>query len=590
MKNLKYFPYERNRYFYGKLLTVDDFESEQKYMNDKRRLINRFMHGCGVVCGLNVIPVGDDAVSVEAGMALDFAGREIIVDEPVTRRLTEIEGFFEDAGGGETGSYLYLCIEYAEYDRSPAYSVAGNAGGEGHADGQMQYNRVAEGYRIYLTGQEPERGNSGSLAYYEEWKTLYWGNGIRISQVFPRYAESGSEFDARIVVENMGQKQPFSFHYELILDGMKKDKKQWVRVEFDEEAHERARRYEIPLTLEAGTAENICGRARLSEGTFYLKVGKTPIEADVSMESTVEIAAEPVQARINRRYFAGAMREVKNETYHQSIYLAKISLFRAGATAVIDDVEEMPFGQYICSDVLSGIRELAAAQEQRYLVRRMEKSRLEQNERRTSERPPDIPTTAFGTEVIELGIGGIAGQCFFTGPIVHGFGPGEVSVTCGISDNASKPAALFYGEPDVFCDDKREVSAKVAVKANISDGTFVIGIRLMEPAEASRVTLFWTAVCGRREQEGKEERTLFLKPDMVYLKLREDYRFEPVFTGVDDRRVIWSVKELEGGSIDENGVYTAPSIPGIYEICAQSAAYPGLFASAFAVVRNIGME
>ena len=76
MKNLKYFPCERNRYFYGKLLGVEDFELEQKYMNDKRRLINRFMHGCGVVCGLNVIPVGPDAVSVEAGLALDFAGRE----------------------------------------------------------------------------------------------------------------------------------------------------------------------------------------------------------------------------------------------------------------------------------------------------------------------------------------------------------------------------------------------------------------------------------------------------------------------------------------------------------------------------------
>lgn len=592
MKNLKYFPYERNRYFYGKLLSVEDFESEQKYMNDKRRLINRFMHGCGVVCGLNVVAAGDDAVSVEAGMALDFAGREIIVDEPVTNKLSEIEGFYNDADDGENNSYLYLCIEYAEYEKNPVYSVAGSGSGaskDSYAGEQMQYNRIAEGYHIYLTGQEPERGNSGSLAYYEEWKTLYWGNGIRISQVFPRYAESGSEFDARIVVENMGQKQPFSFHYELVLDGMKKDKKQWMRVEFDEEKYERARRYEIPFTFETGNAEGICGRARLSEGSFFLNVGGNPVEAQVSVESTVEIVAGSVQEQINRHYFAGAMREIKNETYHQSIYLAKISLFRAGSTVVIDDVEEMPFGQYICSDVLSGIRELAAAQEQRYLVRRMEKNSSVQEKSKAPERTPDIPTTAFGTEVIELGIGGIAGQCFFTGPIVHGFGPGEVSVTCGIADNASKPAALCYGEPGIFEDDGREaeVSARVAVKANIQDGTFVIGIRLTEPTAANRVTLFWTAVCGRRETEGREGRTLFLKPDMVYLKLREDYCFEPVFTGVNDRRLIWSVTELEGGSIDENGMYTAPSLPGIYEIAAKSVAHPELTATAFAVVRNI---
>ena len=42
MKNMKYFPFERNKYFYGKLLTVDDFETEQRYMNDKRRVLNRF--------------------------------------------------------------------------------------------------------------------------------------------------------------------------------------------------------------------------------------------------------------------------------------------------------------------------------------------------------------------------------------------------------------------------------------------------------------------------------------------------------------------------------------------------------------------
>ncbi len=74
---------------------------------------------------------------------------------------------------------------------------------------------------------------------------------------------------------------------------------------------------------------------------------------------------------------------------------------------------------------------------------------------------------------------------------------------------------------------------------------------------------------------------------MVYLTLREDYYFEPVFTGANDTGVRWSVREKEGGTIDENGMYTAPNIPGIYEIIAESTAYEGLMASAFAVVRDI---
>lgn len=38
MNNLQYSSGERNHYFSGKLMTVRDFESEQTYLNDKRRL------------------------------------------------------------------------------------------------------------------------------------------------------------------------------------------------------------------------------------------------------------------------------------------------------------------------------------------------------------------------------------------------------------------------------------------------------------------------------------------------------------------------------------------------------------------------
>ena len=90
MKNSKYFPFERNRYFYGKLLSVDDFELEQKYFNDKRRLINRFLFGPGIVSGLCVVEVDEQTISLETGFALDTWGREIIVDEPVLKKLSLI--------------------------------------------------------------------------------------------------------------------------------------------------------------------------------------------------------------------------------------------------------------------------------------------------------------------------------------------------------------------------------------------------------------------------------------------------------------------------------------------------------------------
>src|SRR5262249_29410846 len=78
----------RNRYYYGKLLDVSHFESEQSYFNHKRWLINRLVGGYGVVCGLRVRLTEDcKEIWVEPGVAIDRCGREIVVPAP-SKKLT----------------------------------------------------------------------------------------------------------------------------------------------------------------------------------------------------------------------------------------------------------------------------------------------------------------------------------------------------------------------------------------------------------------------------------------------------------------------------------------------------------------------
>ena len=98
MNNLQYDSAERNHYFYGKLMTVRDFENEQTYMNDKRRLGNRMLHGAGIVSGLGVLLVDNQTISLEAGMALDYLGREIVVREPCVKQISVLRGFDEIHG------------------------------------------------------------------------------------------------------------------------------------------------------------------------------------------------------------------------------------------------------------------------------------------------------------------------------------------------------------------------------------------------------------------------------------------------------------------------------------------------------------
>ena len=76
-------PLERMRWFTGRFVTARDLTDEQRYMVHRRYLINRMMHGEGVLCGLDVVPHERDdcaptTVWIEPGIALDCCGRELI--------------------------------------------------------------------------------------------------------------------------------------------------------------------------------------------------------------------------------------------------------------------------------------------------------------------------------------------------------------------------------------------------------------------------------------------------------------------------------------------------------------------------------
>lgn len=74
----------RNNYFEGKRLTADAFRVEQDYLIDRRRLLNRAIHGWGVVYGFGMQVAASDEdgsvgrIQVGPGLALDACGRELV--------------------------------------------------------------------------------------------------------------------------------------------------------------------------------------------------------------------------------------------------------------------------------------------------------------------------------------------------------------------------------------------------------------------------------------------------------------------------------------------------------------------------------
>ena len=75
-------PLKRLHYFDGRMLSAADLATEQQYFRERMKRHNRFLHGSGVVAGLEV-GVEEKNILLLPGMALDCTGEEIAVSEAV---------------------------------------------------------------------------------------------------------------------------------------------------------------------------------------------------------------------------------------------------------------------------------------------------------------------------------------------------------------------------------------------------------------------------------------------------------------------------------------------------------------------------
>jgi hypothetical protein len=97
---------ERNNYFPGRLLGTEDHEREQLYGLSRLRNHNRYAHGWGVLCGLQVVMEGAEVV-VKPGVAIDCEGNELHVSKELRAAVPS------------TLAPFYVGIKYLEVFSSP---------------------------------------------------------------------------------------------------------------------------------------------------------------------------------------------------------------------------------------------------------------------------------------------------------------------------------------------------------------------------------------------------------------------------------------------------------------------------------------
>ncbi|OXM85036.1 hypothetical protein [Paenibacillus rigui] len=516
MKKTRYYPFERNRYFYGKLLTVRDFESEQKYFNDKRRMMNRLLHGVGVITGLQVIAVDDKSISVEMGAAIDALGREIIVPSPATFKLSMMEGFTNN----EYAKNVYLCIAYDEKGKEPVHSVA-NA--SVRSDEISEYNRTLESYRLFIREEAPDPSSLPLGSLIEQTVVLYQDSSVRVLQITPKYVNPGQPFDMKIRIEKTLQAGKIRFDFEPaverleLLDG--------AVVAFLEPQDTQETEYEFKVRLQADGAASTKATVQVKQGTGALYIGDKQIDVHSPESGIIQIMDGSVEEQWMDDYVKSSLDASLDAPSEPCIYLAKIGLLQMGPTYVIEKVEQVPFDEYVYNTSVHYRLHRAAAQ--RIAVKHVQSNPVltlpdpdAEQEARVLEAAPialpeaiakvsdtiksgvvDIPIIPFSSFSVPFGK---ATRNYVSSELEHGLGEGNVWIVTAVEESADDVLSdmlntgdrVYFGAADVFKGSELEADLpelKIGTVVYPKKGTFRIGIRLQQATEATKVRIRWWA-------------------------------------------------------------------------------------------------
>lgn len=577
MNQMQLFPFERNRYYYGKMLTSGDFQAEQRYMNTKRMFLNQMIFGSGVICGMSVYNLDDFSVLIESGVAIDPQGREIVMESSVVKKLAALDGYATQ--GSER---LSLCVKYKESETQPVYAV-------NRKEDQSEYenNRITEGYELFLVERESIENifQLDSEFFVEE--VLLDSEDYVVKIRIPATACKGRKMKLSVEVEKRSSSEvPLDFHYCLQFPVfLTPEGTQELEIERTGIVLREKERYCFSYWVYTKSTD-------LNETTILMKS-----DGGEQKELRV-ILTDKEPERLVSEELGKTSLEIRNSNEElEYIRLADIDMMRTESSYIIEHIEDRSAKNYITvpayADRREGYLSYYDSGEWSYSA---EDTQTEETGECVSEELWKQPMVANGTIEIPLDVNMKKGKICFSEEIIHGLGPGNVYVAVGIDqlDDGvhckKKTKSTIYGETVLFEEQNPlETRIKTAVKVWSDKGSFQVAVQLQGEQKTVLVSLHWTAL---RVPEVTEDvlisnmEMMRIEPENGTVKLTsgEKHYFGVTFHNMEPCKVIYELPDEERGEIDEDGTYTAPNRQGVYRIRMFCQDYPAIAANAFAVV------
>lgn len=584
-------PFERNRYYYGKMLTTPDFRAEQMYMNHKREFLNRVVLGTGVLCGLGVHNLDDLSILVESGAAIDPSGREIVVDSPVVTGLSALEGYREDA------EVLSLCLRFRERETQPVYAV-------NRKEDQQEYenNRIVEEYELFLKERENTKAAVESEFFVET--ELACDKDYRVILRMPAYVCKGRMVKISIEAEKLSARQQmFAFECEMQMPLFQ------------------AKDGERKLFI-SETQQPFCkGEKRKWEywiNTDYTDVNETSIVVKKKRSEDIEIplflADESPETLIGRVLGTPGLEIRQADQNGEYVSLADVYLTHTKCACVISRIEETAVKKYILVPAdeekrteyrgfygeTCEIHELSKKQSLPVSCEDKDKKKrdaVDEGNNKDAGSVQNLPVMSGGTLEIALDQKMKKNAVCFSEEISHGLGPGSVYVAVGVdipeegAHVVKKTRSTIYGDADLFSREKGAAAVRTAVEVCEERGSFRAAVQFVGEQNTVLLSMHWIAVRlpeERRQASAKEmyEGEPELVPESVTVELRprEKHFFNVKFKNMDPCVLRYELTEDKSGKINEDGTYTAPLKTGVYEICISCRDNPQICTYVYAVV------
>ncbi|MBN2898292.1 MAG: hypothetical protein JXO44_05930 [Clostridia bacterium] len=574
MKGIKSF--NRNAYYKGKLLTEKDFELEQQYHNDKRRLINKALFGNGVVTGLRVVQLDKENICIEPGLALDSEGREIIIETPIVTKLESIDGYHE------TGEEQDLLLSIQYFERDEIFEATVGAYDNQHSD------VISESYALQILPYDSRLFNRSKMSMSHYKQEIFASEETKVSILVPRFLSKGQTCDIYFEVVHLEEVKSVKIRGAYLATNLLVDQDPSIELIFDQNLFKRnqlMKKIELRADDVGDLEANFAIRKEDLE--FIIDDKRFGLEENISFE--IYISNQSYADTLKNQYRNQVVNDADRRfTREDAIYLARLFVDKEGFDYQINQVITLPFDQDIGSNAY-----LDLMSQQRMIEPLAERSSLPQEKAKPElrkEMRTEGPATACGTISIDFSLRAKRNMCFTSPELSHELGMGTVNIDVNFESLVNHEKVYISGQ--VTAVDRKQYPLECpdfeyAVLSYPEKGTFKIHVRLMENTEATGLKASWFA---RKDVEPINEidttTTLTIAPNSAVLKPKETVLFKAVVHGVRNQEVIWKVVDTEGGKIAENGLYEAPKQIGVYKVLARSVENQNVESVAFVVVKE----